>query len=134
MDEKPSNRVSDVSYTNFHIKDLATFGDCLTEAVNAAFPTTTGPSQYKSVHALLLSWEEDNLGVIKEVSELQHVFAQTYHFDTEEWKIPSAHSYKATRQQITRFLDLYEDKSALLIIYYGGHAYMNDDRQCNWSW
>ena len=83
---------------------------------------------------LLLSWEEDNLGVRKEILELQDVFRHTYLYDVEEWRIPSSHSHKALRKRLNKFLDDFERKESLLIVYYGGHGFMNDDRQCNWSW
>ena len=37
--------------------------------------------------------------------------------------IPSDHSYIAVRKQISRFLDEFEDKETLLIVYYGGRTY-----------
>lgn len=114
-------RTHDVSCGNFHIKDLAQFGDYLEKAANAAFPK--GLSRYKEVHVLLLSWEDDNLGVIIEVLELQEVFRQVYLYDVKEWRIPSNHSYKALRKQITKFLDEFEDKDSLLIVYYGGRTF-----------
>lgn len=127
------DRTHDISLINYHLKDLATFGNLVTEAANAAFPKTQ-TSRYKEVHVLLLSWEEDSLGVIQEVLELQDVFRQTYFYDAEVWRIPSDHSYKALRKRLNTFLDDFEDKESLLIVYYGGHGYMNDDRQCIWSW
>lgn len=111
-------RTHDISYVDYHVKDLATFGERLTEAANAAFPR--GQSRYKNVHAVLVSWEEDNLGVISEVVELRDVFRHTYFYDADEWRIPSTHSYKALRRRMSKFLDEFEDKENLLIIYYGG--------------
>ena len=117
----PSDRTHDISCASFHIKDLDEFGQRLEEAANAAFPS--GSSRYKEVHVLLLSWEDDNLGVITEVLELQNVFQQIYLYDTEQWRIPSSHSYRALRKQISNFLDNFEDKDNLLIVYYGGRTY-----------
>lgn len=114
-------RTHDVSCLNFHITDLAKFGNYLEKAANAAFPK--GFSRYNEVHVLLLSWEDDNLGVIKEVLELQEVFWQVYRYDVKEWRIPSTHSYKALRKQISKFLDEFEDKDSLLIVYYGGRTF-----------
>lgn len=69
---------------------------------------------------LLLSWEDDNLGSIKEVLELQDVFRKCYYYGAEEWRIPSNHSFRALRQRIGKFLDDFEDPESLLILYYGG--------------
>lgn len=117
------NRTHDISYVDFHIKDLEEFGNLLEGAANAAFPRKL--PRYSEVHVLLLSWEDDNLGVITEVSELQDVFRQVYCYDVEEWRIPSDHCYKALRKQITRFLNEFEDMNNLLIIYYGGRTYIS---------
>ena len=117
------NRTHDISCDGFHIKDLEKFGHLLEGAANAAFPRRL--PRYREVHVLLLSWEDDNLGVITEVSELRDVFRQVYCYDVEEWRIPSDHCYKTLRKQITRFLDEFEDKNNLLIIYYGGRTYIS---------
>lgn len=115
------SRTHDISCVDFHLKDLEKFGHCLEEAANAAFPR--GLSRYNEVHVLLLSWEDDNLGVIEEVLELQGVFRHVYLYDVEEWKIPSTHSYKALRKQISRFLDEFEQPNSLLIVYYAGRTF-----------
>ena len=91
-------RTHDISLGDYQVKDLATFGNYLTQAADAAFPK--GQSRYTRIHVLLLSWEQDNLGVIDEIVELQHLLRETFLYDTEEWKIPSSHSYKALRKRI----------------------------------
>jgi len=83
---------------------------------------------------LLLSWEDDNLGVLNEIDELDDVFRRIYHFEVERWKIPSKRSHNTLAAKLLAFLDEYESKETLLIVYYGGHGSMNDDRQCVWSW
>lgn len=65
-------RTHDISQVDYHIKDLRTFGEDLTNAVAGAFPK--GKSRYNEVHVLLLSWEDDRLGVMKEINELGSVF------------------------------------------------------------
>ena len=116
-------RTHDISCVDFHLKDLEKFGHFLEGAANAAFPKRL--PRYTEVHVLLLSWEDDNLGVITEVLELQDVFRQVYSYEVEEWRIPSAHSYKALRKQITGFLNEFEHKDNLLIVYYGGRTYIS---------
>ena len=124
----------DTSLLPFHIKDLATFGQTLTEAAAAAYPTTETSVRYKAVHVLLLSWVDDNLGVLEEISELDGAFTSVYGYATEQWKIPSTRSHNSLAKQLTGFLERYESEENLLIVYYGGHGYMNDNRQCVWSW
>ena len=131
----PGDRVHDISNASYHVKDIQALGDELTAAANGAFPNRgVGTSRYKGAHVLLLSWEEDSLGVIKEIQELEDVFRNDYHYDTEEWRIPSVRSHNSLAAKILGFLDDHESKDSLLIVYYGGHGEMNDDRQCIWSW
>ena len=73
MIPKPTERTHDISLTNYHIKDLKAFGETLTDAVAGAFPNK-GRSRYSEVHVLLLSWEEDNLGVITEGKRTEYLF------------------------------------------------------------
>ena len=127
------NRTHDISSTPYHVKDIKALGDVLNSAATAAFPNR-GQSRYKEVHALLLSWEDDNLGVIDEVTELNNVFTDLYHFETEQWKIPSDSSHLSLAAKIIGFVNDYGSNENLLVVYYGGHGVMNDDRQCVWSW
>lgn len=129
----PSDTTHDISNVSYHVKDVEALGKVLTSAAEAAFPNR-GVSRYKEVHALLLSWEDDNLGVVDEVTELEDVFRNCYRFETEAWKIPSKRSHNSLAAKIIAFVDDYESKDNLLVVYYGGHGEMNDDRQCVWSW
>ena len=112
-------RTHNISLINYHMEDLSAFRDYLTQAADAAFPR--GQARYTKAHVLLLSWEQDNLGAIDEILELQYVFRKTFLYDTEEWKIPSSHSYKYLRKRVNNHLDDFEDKETLLVVYYGGH-------------
>ena len=70
---------------------------------------------------MLISWEDDDLGVAKEVEELQNVFDSLYHYDVEVYQIPSIKPDKPLKRRMLEFLD--EDgEEALLILYYAGHA------------
>ena len=60
--------------------------------------------------------------------------AKTYHYHIEQWRIPSRRSHNSLVKRLTDFLDEYECKENLLVIYYGGHGHLNDDRQLTWSW
>ena len=67
-------RTHDISQIGYHMKDLRAFGEDLTNAAAGALPK--GKSRYNEVHVLLLSWEDDQLGVIKEINELHSVLHQ----------------------------------------------------------
>ena len=68
------------------------------------------------------------------VNELRDVFNDVYHYATEEWKIPSNDSHFELSDRLRQFVKDHRTIDSLLIIYYGGHDGMNDDRQCIWSW
>lgn len=126
-------RTHDISLVDYHVKDLETFGQTLTSAAAAAFPKDGRP-RYEEVHTLLLSWEDDILGVNREIAELEDVLKTVYNYKTLIYRIPSRRSHNSLATQISGFLEENESKDNLLIVYYGGHGGMNDDRQCIWSW
>ena len=78
------------------------------------------PIKIKPCRLIMIYQEDDDLGVIDEVLELQHVFSAKYKYDASSWRIPKASSFKALRRRLTTFLDDFEGKEALLIVYYGG--------------
>lgn len=133
FDLEVRSRTHDISHVSYHIQDLETFGDIVSKAAAAAFPNTN-KSRYRNVFVLLLSWEADELGVISEVEELEDVFSQTYRFQTEQWQIPNISSHNELAFRLMEFLKNYANREHLLMVYYGGHGSMNDDRQCIWSW
>jgi hypothetical protein len=63
----------DVSFVEEHISSIEKFADDLQIAINAAW-LTRKKSQYQDVHVLMLSWEDDNLGVEQEIKRLGYVF------------------------------------------------------------
>ena len=83
---------------------------------------------------LLLSWQDDSLGVATEVSELQNVFSHVYRFSTRSWRIPSTGSHNRLAQEMIGFISDHDTDESLLIVYYGGHGGMDDERRCIWSW
>ena len=68
----PLCRTHDISQDGYHIKDLHTFGEVLTSTAAGAIPN--GKSRYKGVYVLLVSWLDDNLGVVRELTLLKKVF------------------------------------------------------------
>ena len=91
-----------MSNTAYRVKDVKALGKILTDAGNAAFPNRRR-SRYEEAHVLLLSWKDDDLRVVEEVSELQDVFRHRYHYETEEWKIPSKRPHNTLATKILQF-------------------------------
>ena len=125
------DKTHDISSIDSPKLDLEALRQLLTSAASAAFPTRR-ESRYQEVYVLLLNWEEDELGVNGELSKLQSVLRNLYNFYTEEWKIPSHRSHDSLAKKVTTFVEDYEGKDNLLIVYYGGHGAMSD-QQCWWS-
>jgi hypothetical protein len=110
----------DVSFVEEHIPNIKKFAEDLQLAIDAAWPTRR-KSRYKEVHVLLMSWEDDNLGVEKEIRRLGYVFSNLYRFNVQEFRIPRKTPGKATSKRVWTFLE--KDKTdSLLIFYYAGHS------------
>lgn len=82
---------------------------------------------------LLLRWAEDHLKVEPEIAGLSRVF-ESYGFRTTSWLIPTENAHRRLMLKVGEFVDAYDRKDCLMIVYYGGHAYINEARQSTWSW
>ncbi len=89
--------------------------------------------RYKCVEVLLLRWDEDDLAVSWEVEDLEKIF-KAYGFSTELWLIPSEMPHLELMIKVGSFVKGYQNPDTLLIVYYGGHASINNVRQSSWSW
>ena len=76
------------------------------------------------MHVLLLRWVDDDLGVVKEIKDLHHVFTEIYHYDVQLYEIPNAKPDKTLKRRLYDFLQQEEDSmnTMLFIVYYGEHA------------
>ncbi|KAL8856804.1 MAG: hypothetical protein Q9178_006641 [Gyalolechia marmorata] len=124
-------RTHDISMIDYHVTDVETLAKVLNDAVTAACPKARS-TRYRRVYVLLLCWTDDDLGVETELDKLEAVFQTVYHYTTDQWKIPSSSSHNALVFRIMQVIQGFASKDELFITYYGGHGYMNDDRQCVW--
>jgi hypothetical protein len=85
------------------------------------------------VQVLLLRWEQDDLDVETELADLKNVF-ENYGFRTTKWTIPSEDAHSKLMRRVLEFADAYGRKDCLMIVYYGGHAFINEARQTTWAW
>lgn len=127
------DRSHDLSLIDHHIKNPKALGDILNLAFVGACPKA-GPSRYCDVHVLLLSWEDDDSGLISEINDLEDLFRHVYRYNTNQWRIPSTNSPIALARRILRSIDEAGTSDTLLIVYYGGHGFINVDRKCVWRW
>jgi hypothetical protein len=105
-----------------HLRGLADFVTVVAEGVSrVAFPRTQQP--YTAVHALMISWEEDDLRTEHEISKLREIFEKTYGYTTNHYKIPSSEPAVELDFELSKTNYHHgRNEDGLLIIYYGGHG------------
>lgn len=118
--------------TNHHIHSVQQFSDDLSAALNAAWPSRH-ESRYSDAQVLILSWEDDDLGVFHEINVLQRTFRDLFNYGVTEWKIPQHKPERKLNLKIGEFLDDYDSKDHLLIVYYAGHGFLNEQRVSMWA-
>jgi len=81
----------------------------------------------------LVRWEEDDLGVAKEIEGLELMLRDTYNFEVDTFAIPSAkRGYLDLVDRIRLLLKKYDLEDNLFILYYGGHAGQDEQSQPAW--
>ena len=89
-------------------------------------------SNYDNVHVLLLQWVADDLGVNTEVENLEALLSgDQFNFTTKTWKIPSESPRERLAERLMTFQEN-KDIGDLLIVYYAGHGY-GDEQRCMWA-
>ncbi|KAK4210933.1 hypothetical protein QBC37DRAFT_428005 [Rhypophila decipiens] len=119
----------DVQRLDYHVKtaDVIHEFDVAIKALSAKVSDkwATRNLPYLRVAVLLLHWEEDDLGVEEEISELQDLLTRFFRYAVEPWVIPKGKPkrvYMALMKKLHDFTEAHNTQDALLWIYYGGHA------------
>lgn len=113
--------------------DLQKFGQTLNKATASVFPKTSH-SKYSSAHVLLLRWQDDDLGVSDESEALAEMFAEQYHFEISVGLIPSESPSRWLSRKILNFIEVDDDsRQTLKIVWYGGHSFISESKQCMWA-
>ncbi|KEY67159.1 hypothetical protein S7711_03019 [Stachybotrys chartarum IBT 7711] len=123
----------DISRTSFHVKHIDQFARRLEDSASRAFPNRSNISQrYKKVQALLLHWGSDDLFVLPELEDLERCLREDYSFGTDIWAIPSDNSHLELMMKLGQLIKEHESPDNLFLIYYGGHARIDESRQSTW--
>ncbi|KAL2140587.1 hypothetical protein VTI28DRAFT_3597 [Corynascus sepedonium] len=122
----------DISRVSYHVKHIDSFAQALQHSASRAFPNR-GPSQrYTKVQALMLHWKSDDLFVLPELEDLEKCFREHYNFETDIFSIPSENAHLELMLKIGDMVKQHEAEDTLFIIYYGGHARIDEARQSTW--
>ncbi|KAI0481552.1 hypothetical protein F4859DRAFT_529354 [Xylaria cf. heliscus] len=131
-DSKPLSATHDISRVNYHVKRLPDFAKALEDSAARAFPNRGSSQRYRKVYVLLLHWDCDDLFVLPELEDLEICLQQDYNFETERFTIPSSNAHLDLMLKIGAMIKDHESTDTLLIVYYGGHAKIDDARQSTW--
>ncbi|KAA8576133.1 hypothetical protein EYC84_006293 [Monilinia fructicola] len=104
-----STNTHDISRARYHMKELETFAVRVEE------------------------WEGSDVDAQPEFNALRSMFEICYGFTTDTWSIPSTHSHNKLMLQAVNYIEKHGTEDNLIIIYYGGHAVINNSRQAIWS-
>ncbi|OHE94563.1 hypothetical protein CORC01_10091 [Colletotrichum orchidophilum] len=131
--DAPRPATHDISRVSYHVKHLDSFAQTLENSANRAFPNRGKSSQrYSKVQALLLHWGCDDLFVLPELEDLERCLREDYAFDTEIFPIPSENSHLELMMQVGKLIKDHEAQDTLFLVYYGGHARIDESRQSTW--
>lgn len=114
---------------------LKNFGEGLHAAGQAIFPDHSRP-QYSNVYVLMLCWEDadPHNPIPTDISRLYNVFENTYHFETEIWRIPNENCHVEVNQKILDFVRLGGDSpDDLKIVFYSGQSRLNKNKKLAWT-
>jgi tetratricopeptide (TPR) repeat protein len=110
-----------------HLDNFEEFFEHLNRAAKSVLPRVS--RRHSGAYVLLLRWEDDDLGTETEVSDLEEVFRDVYHYNTERYLIPSVDPTTQLEYRLNDFRRAYDNGTNLLIIYYGGHGVLDYSKQ-----
>jgi hypothetical protein len=113
-----------------HLKTLSDFVKAVAEGLSrVVFPRSQ--QQYSTVHVLMISWEDDDLGTGADLQRLRRIFEDNYRFTTDHFKIPSNDIPEFDLEDIliTTKKRHCRNEDGLLIVCYGGHGEIDKSTQ-----
>ena len=84
------------------------------------------------MHSLMLHWKSDDLFVLPELEDLEKCFREHYNYETDIFSIPSENAHLELMLKIGDLVKQHEADDTLLVVYYAGHARINEARQSTW--
>lgn len=80
----------------------------------------------------MLHWGTDDLFVLPELEDLERCLREDYAFDTDIFSIPSENSHLELMMRVGKLIKDHESQDTLFLVYYGGHARIDESRQSTW--
>jgi len=122
----------DISRVSYHVKHIDSFAQALQHSASRAFPNRGRSQRYTKVQALMLHWKSDDLFVLPELEDLEKCFRDHYNFETDIFSIPSENSHLELMLRVGDMVKQHEAEDTLFVVYYGGHARIDESRQSTW--
>ena len=76
------------------------------------------------------------MNVSWELEDLEKVFRR-YGYETVRWLIPTRNAHLRLTSKVVEVVEAIEEKrdgTGLVIVYYAGHAFVNERRMSTWCW
>jgi len=81
---------------------------------------------YTEAHLLSLTWQGAEPARLADVETLTTIFREKLNFSTETFSIPSMLSHMCLEARIEEFIDSFAGPQSLLVVYYNGHAKLEE--------
>ena len=102
-------------------REMSQEEDILTQFGNAA--GGDWHSYYECATVLLLSWEEDDLGVVREHPKLEKLFGASLNYEILKFVIPTVDSGLKLQERLVQFVkEKGTNPRSLVVVFYAGHA------------
>ena len=80
----------------------------------------------------MLHWSTDDLFVLPELEDLGKCLHEDYAFETDIFAMPADNAHLELMMKVGQLIKEHESQDTLFIIYYGGHARIDEARQSRW--
>ena len=90
---------------------------------------------YKMVTALMLLWQDDDLGCLAEVQQFSAILRTDFGYRVQLFSIPTDRPQDSLNRAVSDFLYRYGAFGNLILIYYAGHGDpdLGGERQAVWA-
>ncbi|KAK9414161.1 hypothetical protein SUNI508_02260 [Seiridium unicorne] len=132
-DDKMPAATHDTSRVNYHVKHISDFAKTLEDVGFPSLASFGGAKGADDIVSLLrahfrIAVDRSDTRKFKRFSYT----GQDYSFDTDTFSIPSENSHLELMMRIGQMVKQHESTDTLFVVYYGGHARIDESRQSTW--